>query len=85
MDRERCLKGLKFHLEDAVVRENQIALNLEFFHALLKCLGLIAALLDSGEVQEAREVLGELGEIIYQSTLRDKAIDDYHFDYSINL
>jgi hypothetical protein len=65
---EICLEDVKFHLENAESRENLIILNSEFFNSLLKCLGLIAALLDSGKIYEARELLGELGEAIYQST-----------------
>lgn len=67
MDKESCLKDLKFHLENAENLGDRIMLTSEFFHALLKCLGLIAALLDTGKVYEAREVLGELGETVYQN------------------
>ncbi len=67
MSDENCLESVRLHLENAEYRKNKIILNSEFFHALLKCLGLIAALLDSGKVYEAREILGELGEVIYQN------------------
>jgi|GEM_PF-3031090 hypothetical protein len=67
MNDENCLENVRWHLENAESRENQIILSSEFFHALLKCLGIIAALLDSGKVYEAREILGELGESIYQN------------------
>lgn len=67
MDRENCLKDLKSHLESAENSGDRIILTYDFFHALLNCLGLIAALLDTGKVYEAREILGDLGEMVYQS------------------
>ena len=66
MDYDRCLESLKSHLENSESREGRIILSPEFFHSLLACLGIVAALLDSGKIYQAREFLGELGEVVYQ-------------------
>ena len=68
---ENCLEDIKFYLENAESIQDRVILNSQFFHSLLKCLGLIAALLDSGKIYEAREILGELGETVYQKVYKN--------------
>lgn len=66
-----CLKIFVEHFEriDTLMKEanagNRIETDAEFFDILLQILGMAVASIDNGDVMEARELISNLGEVIY--------------------
>jgi|GEM_PF-4915851 hypothetical protein len=55
--REKLLKSRKL--------ENGIIIDADFMESLLKVLGLVVVCIDTGEIERGRELLGELGQMIF--------------------
>jgi len=61
------LEELKKEMKKSIVKEDSIVLTAKFIDSLLKILGHAVASIENGNVYEAKEILSEAGELLYQN------------------
>lgn len=57
---------LKKEIEKSVVDGGSVIFGIEFIDLLLRIIGCAVASIENGNIYEAKEILGETGELIYQ-------------------
>ncbi len=60
------MEELKDSVSKSLVENNRIVIDTQFFSALLKIMGYAVACIENGNIYEAREILSQAGETIYQ-------------------